>query len=206
MLLLRRHLMVLGFVYLFIQELKIMAKGKKRSEIPSRPVIETEGVAQTGILAFCRQFNKYDAAQLLEIWSSTDSDGYGLARALEAYGFHPSEEMVTELSQLESHIHDALVTAEKAWVRENNIQLRIQPGQQVTFQAMRNAASGVIVGTDSARAIYYVKRDDDTNPDRSYCIHMEQVKILIDSCSDGIHKSWPCPSCGLGPCLHEIGG
>lgn len=181
-----------------------MAKGKHRRDIPTRPTVENEMVAKDGIIAFCRQFPKYDAAQLLEVWSATEEDAYSLARALEAYGFHPTEEMVTELSQLESHIHGALIVAEKQWVRENDVQLRIQPGQQVIFPTTKGDFSGVITGTDPARAIYLIARDGDTDSTRRYYVQAERVKVSVISCSDGSHKQWPCPSCGLGPCLQGI--
>lgn len=183
-----------------------MAKGKNRRDIPARPTVENETVAQNGILAFCRQFNHYDAAQLLEVWSSTEEDGYSLARALEAYGIHPTEETVTELGQLESHIHDALTAAEKQWVRENDIQLRIQPGQQVIFPTIKGDFSGVITGTDPARAIYLIARDGDTDSTRRYYVQAERVRVSVISCGDAPHKQWPCPTCGLGPCLQEIHG
>lgn len=181
-----------------------MVKGKKRHDIPPRPTVENETVAQNGIIAFCRQFKQYDAAQLLEIWSVTEEDGYSLARALEAYGVHPSEETVTELSQLESHIHDALMAAEKQWVRENDVQLRIQPGQQVSFPTAKGDVTGVITGTDPARAIYLIARDGDTDSTRRYYVQAERVKVGVISCSAGSHQQWPCPSCGLGPCLQGI--
>lgn len=178
-------------------------KGKKRADIPARPTVSDEQVVQNGIIAFCRVFQKYDAAQLLEVYSSTESDGYGLARALEAYGIHPSEETVTELSQLESHIHDALIVAEKAWVRNNDVRLHIQEGQQVTFPLRNGDSAGVVVGTDPTRAIYYVRRDGDTDPSHKYYVFAERVRVVVDICSEGSHKAWPCPACGLGPCLHE---
>lgn len=181
-----------------------MAKGNKRRDIPPRPTVDDEAVTQNGIIAFCRQFKEYDAAQLLEIWSVSDEDGYSLARALEDYGFSPTAETVDELSQLASYMYDAQITAEKQWVRENNVQLRIQPGQQVQFPFAKGDVSGVITGTDPARALYLIKRDGDTDPSRRYYVQAERVKVSVFSCSEGNHKQWPCPSCGMGPCLQGI--
>ena len=177
-------------------------KGKKRCDTPPRPTTENEAVIQNGILAFCRQFKEYDAAQLLEVWGNAE-DGYSLARALERYGLHPNDETVLDLGQLEAFIGDALLDAEKVWVRENHIQLTIQRGQQVSFPWSDGEKTGVIAGTDPERAIYLVKRDGDTNPNRTAVIFAERVKVIIDCCNDGAHKPWPCPACGIGPCLHS---
>lgn len=177
-------------------------KGKQRVEIPPRPTIKTEGIEQSGVLAFCREFKKYDAAQLLEVWCYP-GDGYRLARSLELYGLHPTEETVIELSQLNSHVHDALIVAEKQWVKENNVRLHIQEGQQVAFLLAEKNTTGVVVGTDPARAIYYVRADGDISESK-YSIYAERVTVMADSCSGGNHKAWPCPACGLGPCMQAI--
>lgn len=178
-----------------------MAKNRKKCDIPARPTTESERVIQNGILAFCKQFKHYDGAQLLEVWGAAE-DGYSIARALEQYGLQPSDETVLELGQLEAFIEDALLDAEKAWVREYGIHLSIKTGQQVVFPGPNGVKAGVIVGTDPDRAIYFVKRDGDTDPSRKYLVFAERIKVAIDCSNDGMHKPWPCPACGLGPCIH----
>lgn len=174
---------------------------KNIKPVQPRPLIDDETVVKNGILAFLREFKRYDAARLFDIWS-LDDDGYSLAKSLELYGLKPDEEMVSELSLLESYIYDSLAAAEKQWVKENDIQLKIKEGHPVTFQLSGKTTSGVIRKTDKERAIYYVARENDPDKTRVYHVYAERIRVLFDSCSNGEHKPWPCPSCGLGPCMN----
>lgn len=182
-----------------------MARGKKSRAVPPRPTVANESVIQNGILEFCQTFRKYDATILLEVWSPED-DAYSLARALENYDVKPTEDTVTELSQLESYIYDSLANEEKRWVQENNIKLRILPGQQISFPIQGKEFSGVILKVDHELAIYIVSRDNDTDSSRFYRIYAENIKVLVSRCVSGLHKPWPCPSCGLGPCFNGDAG
>ncbi len=174
---------------------------KNKQPAQLRPLIDDEPVVKNGILSFCREFRKYDAARLFEIWSP-DDDGYSLAKSLELYGMQPDEEMVSELGQLESYVYDSLAAAERRWVKENDIQLRIKEGQSVLFQLSGKQAIGVIRKTDKERAIYYIARENDPDKSRVYHVYAERVHVSFDSCNSGEHKPWPCPSCGLGPCMN----
>lgn len=181
-----------------------MGKEKKNSKVPARPTANDDAVAKAGILSFCSQFNEYDAQQLLEIWSRGE-DGYTLARALEQYGMQPTEETVLELGQLEAFIEDAVLEAEKAWVKDNKIRLRIQPGQQVTFSHRNGENAGVVSRADPDRAIYYVKRDGDSNPTRECVVPAESLRVSVSCAKESGDKVWPCPICSLGPCINKEG-
>lgn len=175
-----------------------MGKRKVKSA-PPRPVID-DAVIQSGIIEFCKHRKGYKPEHLLAIYSESD-DGYQLSRALENLGYVPSEETVTEISELDSYVHDALIVAEKRWVKENKITLYLQPGQQVKFRRANVECTGVISGIDAIRALYYVSRDRDPDKTRQCMLPVEAVTLLSGCSKEQSAEPYPCPVCGLGPCL-----
>ena len=105
--------------------------------------------------------------------SSSDSDGYKLARELETHNFWDVDsELVDILSNVFGHLQDEFWKAEAVWVKEYDIMPKLKIGDRVKWKGK----DGFVNGVEEKQGRYVVRHDSEVGKFGGYLVNYEDVE------------------------------